>query len=94
MLDLHRLAMQCNSIVCILTIFDSTVFGFFQDSFIGLEQGPGHSVQVGYQKGAQVAAQDLAFNVVSTPGTASEFSVIVPYYTDPGLNFQVKMIIL
>ena len=77
MLDLHRLAMQCNSIVCILTIFDSTVFGFFQDSFIGLEQRPGHLVQVGYQKGAQVAAQNFIFNVVNIPGTASEFTMLV-----------------
>ena len=49
------------------------VLGFFRDSFSGIEQGPGHSVQVGYQKGAQVFRQNLVFRVLSTQGTASEF---------------------
>ena len=49
------------------------VLGFFQDSFSGIEQGPGHSVQVGYQKGAQVFRQNLVFRVLNTPDTASEF---------------------
>ena len=38
-----------------------------------MEQGPGHSVQVGYQKGADIARQNLVFTVRSTPGTASKF---------------------
>ena len=50
------------------------VFGFFQDSFSGMEQGPGHVVQAGYQKGAAQAGQNLIFSVVDTPGTASEFT--------------------
>ena len=48
------------------------VVGFFEDSFIGVEQGPDHLVQVGYQKGAQIFRQNLEFNIVNTPGTASE----------------------
>lgn len=52
----------------------SIVVGFFNDSYSGVEQGPGHSVPVGYQKGAQVDRQNLIFNVVSTPGTASELT--------------------
>ena len=48
------------------------VVGFFRESFSGLEQGPGHAVQVGYQKGAQVASQNLVFNVMSIPGTAGK----------------------
>ena len=40
-----------------------------------MEQGPGHIVQAGYQKGAQQAALNLVFDVVDTPGTASEFTL-------------------
>ena len=60
---------------CVLSICQllSIVFGFFQDSFSGVEQGPGHMVQAGYQKGAAQAGQNLVFSVVDTPGTASEF---------------------
>ena len=32
-------------------------------------------VQVGYQKGATQAGENLVFNVVDKPGTASEFSL-------------------
>ncbi len=48
------------------------MFGFLQDSFVGTEQGPGYMVEVGYQKGADVAQTNLVLDVVSTPGTASE----------------------
>ena len=48
------------------------VFGFLQDSFSGIEQGPGHMVEVGYQKGAEQAGVNLILNVMSIPGTASE----------------------
>ena len=51
------------------------VFGFVQDSFTGVEQGLGHMVQAGYQKGAEQAVQNLIFDVVDTPGTASEFTL-------------------
>ena len=54
-------------------IYVNVVVGFFKDSFSGVEQGPGHSVQVGYKKGADVARQNLRFTVQSTPGTASRF---------------------
>ena len=40
-----------------------------------MEQGPGHMVQAGYQKGAAQARQNLVFDVVDTPGTASEFTL-------------------
>ena len=51
------------------------VFGFFNESFVGVEQGQGHTVQVGYLKGAESAGVYLLFNVVDIPGTASEFTV-------------------
>ena len=47
------------------------VVGFLNASFSGVEQGPGHSVPVGYLKGGIIAGQNLVFNVQSTPGTAS-----------------------
>ena len=50
----------------------NVVVGFFHDSFSGVEQGPGHSVPVGYLKGGQVAGQNLVFDVINTLGTASE----------------------
>ena len=50
------------------------VFGFFQNSFTGAEQGSGHIVQAGYQKGAVQAGKNLIFDVVDTPGTASKFT--------------------
>ena len=50
------------------------VFGFFQDSFIGVEQGQAHTVQAGYLKGAAFARTNLIFNVVDIPGTASELT--------------------
>ena len=53
--------------------FDSfTVYGFFQDTFVGIEQGASHMLQVGYQKGG---AQSLLFNVVTSPGTASIYVI-------------------
>ena len=56
----------------IILNFNWIVFGFFQDSFTGVEQKSGYTVQVGYQKGAQVDAQDLEFTVVTTDVTASK----------------------
>ena len=52
-----------------------TVVGFINASFSGPEQGPGHSVPVGYLKGGTIAEQNLDFNVTDTPGTASKFNV-------------------
>ena len=54
----------------------NSVVGFIDASFSGVEQGPGYNVLVGYQKGAAVAGQNLVFNVISTPDTASEFMII------------------
>ena len=53
-----------------------TVVGFLNASFSEVEQGPGHSVPVGYLKGGTVAGQNLVFDVENTPGTASEFTII------------------
>jgi hypothetical protein len=53
-------------------IYNNVVFGFLQDSFVGMEQGPGYTVEVGYQKGAELARTNLVLSVVSVPGTASE----------------------
>ena len=60
----------------LLFLLRQIVFGFFQDSFTGVEQGSGHMVQAGYQKGAAQAGQNLVFDVVDTPGTASEFTLL------------------
>ena len=51
------------------------VFGFYQDSFVGVEQEQGYTVQTGYQKGAAFVGTNLLFSVISIPGTASEFTV-------------------
>ena len=53
-------------------IFLHSVVGFLNASFSGLEQGPGHSVPVGYLKGGTIAGQNLIFTVGNIPGTASE----------------------
>ena len=48
------------------------VFGWFQDTFIGMEQAASHSVQAGYLKGASHTNNRLEFNVVSKVGTAGK----------------------
>ena len=58
------------------TLIYAIVFGFFNDSFTGVEQGPGHMVQAGYQKGAAQAGENLVFNIQFTDGTASEFLIV------------------
>ena len=51
-----------------------SVFGFLNDSFSGVEQRPGHSVPVGYLKGAsQGPSRNIPFDVTDIPSTASEF---------------------
>ena len=56
----------------------NVVVGFLNNSFSGVEQGPVHSVPVGYKKGS---GQNLVFNVRSIPGSgpdgASEFTIIM-----------------
>ena len=48
------------------------MFGFFQESFVGVEQRSVHVVEVGYQKGAEQAGKNIRFEVSILPGTASE----------------------
>ena len=50
-----------------------TVYGWFNDSLTGVEQGPGISVPVGYQKGAAQARQNFVFNIIDQPVTASMY---------------------
>ena len=59
-----------------LSICVPIVVGFINTTFSGVEQGPRHSIQVGYQKGAAIARKNLVFNVQNTPGTASEFNIL------------------
>ena len=56
---------------------ENSVVGFLNASFSGAEQGPGHSVPVGYLKGGTIAGQNLVFDVTDTPGTASEFIIYI-----------------
>ena len=49
------------------------MFGWFNDSITGVEQGPGISIPVGYQKGAAQVAQNLVFDVIDQPGTARTY---------------------
>ena len=44
-------------------MFVFAVFGWFQDSFVGLEQELAHTVVVGYLKGAEVAGVNISVNV-------------------------------
>lgn len=65
---------QCT--LCLYFIL--TVFGFFQDFYIGMEQRTGsHLLEVGYQKGATQVERNLVFNVHDHPGTASEFTDLI-----------------
>ena len=52
------------------------MFGWFQDSFIGIERESTYSLSVGYLKGAEQAgtsaSADLMLNVVTKFGNASE----------------------
>ena len=59
----------------LVIIFFIVVFGFFNESFVGSEQGQGHTVKAGYQKGATLAQTNMVFNVIDIPGTASELTV-------------------
>ena len=49
------------------------VFGFFNASFVGVEQEASHTVMAGLQKGVTVAqiTNDLTFDINSTGITAS-----------------------
>ena len=49
-----------------------TVYGWFQDIFIGMEQSMSYLLQAGYQKGASHVNNHLLFDVVSRVGSASK----------------------
>ena len=44
-----------------------SVYGWFQDSFTGVEQDSSYLLEVGYQKGAQQADLDLLFLTTAQP---------------------------
>ena len=79
----------------------TTVYGFFNDSITQPEQRQGYMVRVGYMKGAAVGG-NLIFDVMDTPGTASEISLtkkhdylIILYYAlisgeGPGFDYTVN----
>ena len=58
-----------------LLIIMASVFGFLDESFVGIEQEHSHAVMAGWQKGAALIENDLIFDVTSTGITASEFRV-------------------
>ena len=53
------------------------MFGFLQESIIGVEQESGYGVEAGYLKGADVAAKNLSFFVIPRDGTASKLIVLL-----------------
>ena len=69
-------AIQCTSVYSYMYHYNIimaqlAVFGWTQESFSGIEQGPAHTLQAGYRKGRETAAWNLVFNVINIPGTAS-----------------------
>ena len=48
------------------------VLGWFNESFIGEEREDPYSLQVGYQKGAQLGGEDLAFGISVEPTNPGE----------------------
>ena len=55
------------------------VFGFFEESYVGIEEGHSHTVTAGWQKGAQQGGANLIFDVVNRGITASEFSAVIMF---------------
>ena len=51
------------------------VIGFLEGSFSGVEQRQPYVVQIGYQKGAEIARQDFEFDVGYIEDTASEYAI-------------------
>ena len=43
--------------------FYNIVFGWFQDSYTGVEQEIDHIIMAGYRKGAQMVGENLVFTV-------------------------------
>ena len=51
------------------------MYGFFNVSVTQPERGQGYMVRVGYMKGA-ASGGNLIFDVMDTPGTASEITAL------------------
>ena len=72
---------MCNKVLRSMTLCfilfasSTTVYGFFNDSLSQPERGQGYMVRVGYMKGADVGV-NLIFDVMDTPGTASEITAL------------------
>ena len=52
------------------------MFGFFEESHVGIEEGPSHTVLAGWQKDAEQGGANLIFDVVNRGITAREFSFV------------------
>lgn len=54
-----------------------TVFGWFQDSFVGIERETPYSLSVGYLKGTDQAgtSAELMLNIMTKFGNASELQL-------------------
>ena len=64
-------------VTCKNIIIAYIVFGWFHDSFTGMEQRQAHTVQAGYQKGAEQANVEILLNVVSELVTASKLCMVI-----------------
>ena len=61
----------------IYRVISYLVFGFFEESYVGIEEGPSQTVLAGWQKGAAQGGANLNFNVINRGITASEFSAVI-----------------
>ena len=72
----YSLLLIYNNIIIANIMIDSirlsTVFGWFQNSFAGIEREIPYNLFVGYIKGAELADARLMFNVMPKFGTASK----------------------
>ena len=59
------IGMQNIVIVMNFIILIPSVFGWFQDFYVGLKQELVHTVKVGYLKGAEVAGVNISMNIVA-----------------------------
>jgi hypothetical protein len=53
-----------------------TVFGWFEDSYTGMERESAHTLLAGYLKGGEQANVPIIFDVISKLGTASKYSFL------------------
>ena len=58
-----------HSKICII-LYLRAVFGWFQNSFVGIERESPYNLSVSYLKGAEQAGARLMFNVMENLGTA------------------------